>query len=268
MKLKILNVDKTEKGTIELPSQFTEQVSHDLIKRAVMAIRANKRQAYGSSPTAGRRQSAKISRRRRNYKGSYGLGISRVPRKTMSRRGRRFNWMGAFAPGTVGGRRAHPPKAEKIWKIKINKKENRKAIRSAISATLNKELVMKRGHKVPSTYPFIFGSGIEAIQKTKEAVKAMAATGFEEEMKRADHKSIRAGKGKMRGRKYTTKKGPLLVVSKKCALMKSARNIPGIDIVEVDKINAEMLAPGATPGRMTIFTEQAMERMSKERLFN
>ncbi|MBI2133274.1 50S ribosomal protein L4 [Candidatus Woesearchaeota archaeon] len=267
MKLKILNTDNTEKGSVEMPDQFNEPFRPNLIKRAVITLQANRRQPYGASPTAGKRQSAKISRRRRNFKGSYGIGISRVPRKTVSRRGRRFIWVGAFAPGTVGGRRAHPPKAEKILEKKINKKENRKAIRSAMAASLNPELVKGRGHKVPDNYPFILTSNIENTGKTKDAVKILQTLGLKEELTRTKEKKIRAGKGKMRGRKYEKKTGPLLVVSKKCELIKSARNIPGINIIEVDKINAELLAPGATPARLTIFTEQAVERIGKEKLF-
>ncbi len=267
MKLSILNTDNTEKGSIELPQQFNEPINKDLIKRAVSVLQANRRHPYGASPTAGKRQSAKISRRRRNYKGAYGMGISRVPRKTMSRRGRRFIWTGAFAPGTVGGRRAHPPKAEKIFARKINKKENRKAIRSALTATLSKEMVKSRGHLIPEKYPFIISNNIETVNKTKDAVKIFSSIGLQNELDRTKEKKIRSGKGKARGRKYITKIGPLLIVSKKCELLKSARNIPGISIVEVDKINAEMLAPAANPARLTIFTENAIDRLGKEKLF-
>ncbi len=266
MKVQIIGLDNVKKGELKLPVQFDEPVNPGLIKRAVVAIWANDRQPYGASPTAGKRQSAKISRRRRNYKGSYGLGISRVPRKTMSRSGRRFNWVGAFAPGTVGGRRAHPPKAEKNWSIKINKQENRKAIRSALAATVSKQIVSDHGHRVPESYPFIL-SGVEDIAKTADAKKFMTLLGLSDELDRTKEKSIRAGKGKARGRKYKMKVGPLFVVSKKCTLMKSARNIPGIEIVEVSKLNAKMLAPGAKPGRLTIFSDQAIERLGKERIF-
>lgn len=267
MKLKIFDSNSAEKGSVEMPSQFSEPVNKDIIKRAVITLQSNRRHSYGASPTAGKRQSAKISRRRRNYKGAYGTGVSRVPRKTMSRSGRRFNWVGAFAPGTVGGRRAHPPKAEKIWAKKINKKENRKAIRSAMAATLVKELVSKRGHKMPENYPFVMSSDIEAVNKTKDAVKILGSIGFNDEIARTSVRKIRAGKGKVRGRKYIVKKGPLFVVSKKCSLMKSLRNVPGAEVVEVDKINAELLAPGAAPGRLTVFTELAIERLGKEKLF-
>src|SRR3989338_3183716 len=135
MKVKIIDINNKDIGERELPIQFSEDIRPDLIHRAVVTIQKNKRHPYGASPEAGKRHSAKLSRRRRDYKGSYGHGISRVPRKIMSRRGTRMNWVGAIAPGTVGGRQAQPPKAEKIWVKKNNKAENRKAIRSAIAAT-------------------------------------------------------------------------------------------------------------------------------------
>ena len=111
----------------------------------------------------------------------YGHGISRTPRKILSRRGTQFNWQGALVPNTVGGRRAHPPKAEKNWQEKINKKERRKAIRSAMAATVNKELVAERGHVVPDNYPFVLESGLELLDKTKQIVDALKRLGFEKE---------------------------------------------------------------------------------------
>jgi large subunit ribosomal protein L4e len=267
MKLRILGLNKENKGEKELPVQFNEEIRQDLIKRAVLAIKANKRQPYGASPEAGKRASAKLSRRRHDYKGAYGYGISRVPRKILSRRGTRFNWVGAFAPGTVGGRRAHPPKAEKQLKQKINKKERRKAIRSAISATVIKELVEKRNHKVPEEYPFIISSDIENIEKIKELRKILESLGLKEELKRCEKKKVRAGKGKIRGRKYKKKTGPLIVVSERCNLMKKCTNIAGVNIEIVNKINTEILAPGAEIGRLTFFTDKAINKMEKEKLF-
>ena len=266
MKIKILSMARAEKGTANLPAQFNEPVRQDLIKRAVLAIYANSRQPYGADPEAGKKSHAKLSRRRRAYKGSYGHGISRVPRKIMSRSGTQFNWTGAFSPNTVGGRRAHPPKAEKIWKQKVNKKENRKAIRSAIAATLIKHLVESRGHRVPSEYPFVVESKIESISKTKDLVSALEKLGFGDELARADRK-IRAGKGKSRGRKYKKTRGMLIVFSNDCPLRKAANSILGVEAVGIKCINAETLAPGAIPGRMTIFTEGAIELMEKEKLF-
>jgi len=266
MKADILNTKGEKVKTINLPEQFSEEIRPDVIKRAVLAIQANKRQPYGASTRAGKRASAKLSRRRRKYRGAYGHGISRVPRKILTRRGTNFFWVAAVAPGTVGGRRAHPPKAEKIWKQKVNIKERRLAIRSALSATCIKEIVEKRGH-ISKHIPIIIESSFENAKQTKEIREALIKLGLEKELERASVKKIRPGKGKSRGRKYKTRKGPLIVVSAKCELQRSANNIPGIDISVVNSLNAELLAPGSEPGRLTIFTDKAIDRLEKEKLF-
>jgi large subunit ribosomal protein L4e len=267
MKLKVLTKQGTEKGNLDLPSQFSEPVRDDLIKRAVLSLQSIRRQPYGSDPEAGKRASADLSKRRRKYRGMYGHGISRTPRKILSHRGTQFNWQGAFAPNTVGGRRAHPPKAEKIWEQNINKKERRKAIRSAMAATINKEIVNERGHVIPDNYPFVIESGLELLDKTKQVLDALNKLGFEKELERSGKKSIRAGRGKMRGRKYKKTNGPLIVISKECKLEKAAKNIPGVDVVKVNALNAELLAPGAVAGRATLFTQAALEKLDKEKLF-
>lgn len=266
MKADIFNIQGEKVRTIDLPAQFSEEVRPEIIKRAVLAIQANKRQPYGALIGAGQRQHGKLSRRRREGKGSYGHGISRVPRKIMSHRGRNYFWVGAVAPGMVGGRRAHPPKAEKDWSQKVNTKERRLAIRSAISATCIKEVVANRGHKFKHL-PIIIDSSFETFSKTKEVIDVLLRLGLEKELERASVKKIRPGVGKTRGRRYKTRKGPLIVVSTKCALQSSARNIPGVDVCTVESLNAELLAPGCEPGRLTIFTEKSVERIEKEKLF-
>lgn len=267
MKLNILNLTKNKIGEIKLPTQFQEEFRPDLIHRAVLAAQSHKKQAYAPSEEAGKRASAKLSRRRRDYRGSYGFGISRVPRKIMTRRGTRMNWVGAFAPGTVGGRRAHPPKTEKALRKKINDKERIRAIRSAITATVSKDVVAERGHIMPDEYPFVLDDGIESMDKTGKLLDALKKLGLEDELARVAKKKIRAGKGKARGRKYKRKKGPLIVVSKTDKLRKAASNIPGIDVVEVNDLNAEMLAPGGKAGRLTLWTSAAISTLEKESLF-
>ena len=267
MNLDILDLTKNKVGEIKLPSQFEEEFRPDLIKRAVLAVQSHKRQPYSSSEGAGKRASSKLSRRRRDYKGSYGYGISRVPRKIMSRRGTRMNWVGAFAPGTVGGRRAHPPKSEKIIWEKINEKERAKSIRSAIASTISKDIVAARGHIIPNNYPFVLDDKFESIEKTKNLLEILKKLGLGDELSRVGIKKVRSGKGKVRGRKYTKKKGPLIVVSKRDKLNKAVANIPGIDIVDIRSLNAELLAPGATAGRLTLWTSAAINILEKERLF-
>ena len=267
MKLKIMDASKNTVGEIQLPHQFHEDYRPDLIQRAFLAIQTHKRQPYSSSPQAGKRASAKLSRRRRKYRGSYGIGISRVPRKIMTRSGTRMNWVGAFAPGTVGGRRAHPPKTEKIWWIKINDNERTKALRSAIAATIMREIVAERGHLIPKEYPFVLEDKFELISKTKDIIDSFKKLGLDGELRRVEQKSIRAGKGKSRGRKYKKKKGFLVVVAKKEKIIQAVSNIPGVDVVEVKSLNAEVLAPGGKPGRLTLWTASAINILEKEKLF-
>ena len=267
MELSILSLTKTSIGKIMLPKQFEEEIRPDLIKRNVLCLQANRRQPYGAYKDAGKRSSAEVSRRRRKYRGSYGIGISRVPRKVMSRRGTRMNWVGAFAPGTVGGRRAHPPKAEKVWDKKINKKEKKKAIRSAIAATVSKEYVKQRGHIIPNEYPFVLESNIESTSKTSQAKNTLEKLGLKNELERVSERKIRAGKGKSRGRKYKTKRGILLVVSDKCNLLKAVANMQGVEVCRVKELNTEMLAPGGLPGRLTLFTDKSIKILEKDKLF-
>jgi len=259
MRLKVLSITGNELGQVDLPVQFLEPVREDLIKKAVLAIQNNKRQAYGSYEQAGKRHAVRLSKRRRAYRGSYGRGISRVPRKILSRRGTQFYWQGAFAPGTVGGRRAHPPKAEKVWKWKINAKERRKAICSAMNAVMNKDMVAQRGHLLPKNYPFVLAEGLERISKTKELIKTLQNLGLGDELERVAKTKIRAGKGKIRGRRNIIKKGVLLVVSDTKHVRKATRNIPGVDVINIKRLNAEVLAPGGHPGRLAVFTTKVFE---------
>jgi len=267
MKIPILDLQKRKTGAKELPLQFDEEYRPDLIRRAVLSLQSAARQAYGASPEAGLRHSVDVSKRRRDYKGCYGYGISRVARKIFSRNGMRMSWQGAFSPQTRGGRRSHPPKATKIMEQGINRKENRKAIRSAMAATLSKMVVEMRGHKVPTEYPFIIQSDLESVNKTQEVEKVLQSLGFEAELERSSQKKIRAGRGTSRGRKYQRKKGLLLVVSEECPLLKAAQNVPGLDVVIAKSLNAELLAPGAMPGRVTLWTEKAIDLIQKEKLF-
>jgi large subunit ribosomal protein L4e len=262
MKLPVFDKTGTEVKKKELPKQFNELVRADLIYKAVVTIQANKRQPYGADPEAGMKVSAKLSRRRRDYKGSYGHGIARSPRKILSHRGTRFNWVGALAPNTVGGRRAHAPKADRIWAKKLNTKERKKAICSALAATVDKKLIVTRGHILPEKFPFILSDDIQSIDKTKDVIKFLYALGFKDELDRTNGKTQRAGKGKNRARPYKTKKSILFVVSENCALNKAAANVSGVEIVTPDHLNAELLAPGTHPGRLTLYTEGAIDKIA------
>ena len=267
MKLDVYDFEGEKKSSIELSEEYNVSLRPDVIRRAVLYLQSLLRQPYGSKEKAGMRHSADLSRRRRKYRGSYGKGISRVPRKILSRRGLNFVWVGAVAPGTVGGRRAHPPKAEKNWIKNINKKERRLAIVSALNAVFNRELVLERGHKAPENYPFAIISDFENVSKTKDAVKILESLGFKEELERAKVKKVRAGKLKNRGRPYKKKKSLLVVVSENVPVKDALSNVPGVDVVRYDELNALLLAPGTHYGRITLFTDKALNSLIEKKLF-
>ncbi len=258
MKVKVYDLNGNPVKEIELPFHFEEPVRKDLIRRAFLAIMSHRRVPYGPNPQAGF-DVAWTSKRRRDYRSSYNRGISRIPRKILVRRGSQFIWIGAKVPQAVGGRRAHPPKVNKKFYELINKKERRKAIRSAIAATFVDYFVEKRGHKGKS---YVLVSEVEELKKTKEFVDLLKKLNLEEELERIEYKKIRAGKGKMRNRPYRIKKGPLVVISTKDSpLFKAVKNIQGIDVVDVRNLNVELLAPGGEPGRLTIWSEKAIEEL-------
>jgi large subunit ribosomal protein L4e len=251
MKADILSLEGKKIKSIDLPSQFSEEYRSDLINRAVLAIFSHKRQSYGAFERAGKQQSAKLSRRRHNYKTAYGIGISRVPRKTMWRRGTQFGWVGAFAPGMVGGRKAHPPKPGKIWDEKINRKERRKAIRSALAGTIIREL--NNNYDVP----FVIENRFEDISKAKDVEKIFDSLKLTSELERCREKTIRAGVGKLRGRKYKKNAGLLLVTGNNEKLKTNV-----IDVTNAKSLNVTDLANGGA-GRLTMYTEEAIKNLGE-----
>jgi large subunit ribosomal protein L4e len=172
----------------------------------------------------------------------------------------------AFAPSTVGGRQPHPPRAEKKILKRISKKEARLALCSAIAATASKENVASRGHAIEDVpqIPLIVTDSIEALTKTKEVEEAFTILGVLSDVDRVKaSRKIRAGKGKRRGRKIKQAVGPLIVVAENSSLVKAASNLPGVDVVVVKNLNAELLAPGTHPGRLTLWSSSAIAQLDK-----
>jgi large subunit ribosomal protein L4e len=249
---KIFNLEGKPVGKINLPPIFGTVLRPDAIRRAVLAIQSNRLQRQGRDPMAGKRTTAESR--------GVNLGISRMPR-TKGGAGR-----GAFAPGTVGGRAAHPPSSDKKIVKRIPKKERRLAIFSAIAATASEELVASRGHSVEDVpgIPLIVADDLEGLKRVKEVEGALVHLGvFSDILRVKESRKIRAGKGKYRGRKIKQAVGPLIVVAKNNGIMEAARNIPGIDVVTARNLNVEILAPGAHPGRLTIWTSSAIGELSR-----
>ncbi len=244
--MKVKSITGKDLRTITLPKQFKEEVRVDLIKRAFNAIRSHEVQPQGVSPNAGMRHAVELKKHRKVFKSVYGHGRSRTPRKVMSARGRQFSLVGSQAPFTVGGRKAHPPVSIKVIAEKINKKERRKAIRSAISAS-----------KV-----MIIEDKFEKLKKTVDVIKALTNNGLSINSK----KRLKKGVARLRGRSVSYSKGPLLIVSDNNDLLK-INNIPGVDVVKVNELNVKLLAPGSIPGRVTVWSESSIKKLSDGGLF-
>jgi large subunit ribosomal protein L4e len=241
---------------IELPQIFEEEYRPDIIKRAVISSQTARIQPWGTDPMAGKRTTAESF-------GS-GRGAAMVPRVKGSKHP--AGSKAAFVPQSIGGRKAHPPRVNTIYHEKVNKKERVLAIRSAIAATSDKELVEKRGHKIANLeqIPFVVDDELETIKTTKETREIFKDLGIMDDILRAKNgRKVRSGKGKLRGRKYRNPKGPLVVVGNDRGISLGARNHPGIDVVEVNNINAELLAPGTHAGRLTIYTKSAIDKLGE-----
>jgi len=249
----------------DLPNQFNERVRPDIIKRANLSIKSKKRQAYGADPEAGLRHVVYWKKQQNAYRGQKGKGMSRTPRKIRVRRGSQIYGDGAEAPQTVGGRAAHPPKSEKDFTEEINDKERRKAIRSAIAATADQELVSDK-HDYSGEVPIV-EEDISGIEKTQELKEKLLDLGLEDELERASQKNVRGGMGKNRGRKYTRKVGPLVVVAEDNGVIDAANNLAGVDASLVDQLNAEKLAPGAQPGRLVVWSEKSLEKLEENGMY-
>jgi len=242
-------------GTITLPDIFHTPFRPDVIKRTVVALQSHRLQPQGRNPMAGKRTTAESI--------GTGYGIARLPRVKGSRYPKARQ--AAFAPSTVGGRATHPPTSEKVIYKRINKKERRLGIRSAIAATASAELVSDRGHiigEVPSL-PLVVSDELQSVSKSSEIREVFKKLGLWADVEKVKYsRKIRAGRGKMRGRRYKQAIGPLIVVGEDRGVVRAARNHPGVDVIEVERLNAELLAPGTHPGRLTVWTKSAVEKVS------
>ena len=256
---------------ITLPEVFNTEIRHDLVKSAVHASRANRRQPYGHREHDGKRSPQPGMKHSVEWWGK-GRGVSRIMRKTGQR-------TAAQNPHTRGGRRAHGPMVAKKWSQKLNSKQKIMARNSAISASVDKSIVSARGHKFSDEvrFPIIIGDYMESRNGTDEKydlesiplqystrkfVAMMEGLGLGDDLIRAkEGRKIRAGKATMRGRKYRTPKSILLVVSKKEGLHKAAKNVPGVDVIATKDLSAEDLAPGGDIGRLTVWTKSAIEEL-------
>ena len=263
MKANILNIEGKKTKEINLPKCFSHKIREDIVAK-ILEVKKTK-QPYGASPIAGKQYSAsgKLVHRRHVWKSQYGRGISRIPRKILTRRGSQFRWEGATVPSTRGGRRAHPPKSiSMINTKKINKKEMRIALASSISATADNKEVSKRYERLKDTkidkFPLVAESKIVSLKAKpflESLKKILGKDLFELALKK---KTIRSGKGKLRGRKYKKNAGMLIVIGDNETLKTMA-----LDVVKVKSLGVTDLAKGGI-GRLTLYTKQSIKDLGEK----
>jgi len=240
-------------GKLELPNCFDTPLRRDLIRRAVVAIQSGTFQPQGRDPMAGKRTTAQ----------SIGVGhaMSRVPRVKGDRYPR--GNLAAFAPNTVKGRLTWPPVSSKTLRKKVNRKELKLAMLSAVAATTSGELVRARGHRIPPDVelPLIVSNDVEQLTESSEAMKILKNFKIWDDVEYASKRRYRGGRGSIRGRPHKHSVSVLMVVEKKQGVQRAFRNFQGVTVVDVASLNVCDLAPGTHPGRLTIWTQSAIKSL-------
>jgi large subunit ribosomal protein L4e len=240
--------------SVVLPAVFRAPIRTDIVNFVHDQMRRNKRQAHAVSDKAGEQTSAE----------SWGTGraVARIPRVRGG--GTHRSGQGAFGNMCRGGRMYAPLKVWRKWHRKINLKQRRYALVSAIAASGVPSLVLARGHSIETVpeVPLVLSDKIQDLKKTKEAVAVLRKVGaWSDILKVYASKHTRAGKGKMRNRRTVMKRGPVIIYDKDNGVKKAFRNIPGVSLLSVERLNLLRMAPGGHVGRFVIWTESAFKKL-------
>ncbi|XP_068627193.1 large ribosomal subunit protein uL4 [Battus philenor] len=241
-------------SSIALPFVFKAPIRPDLVNDVHVSMSKNSRQPYCVSKEAGHQTSAE----------SWGTGraVARIPRVRGG--GTHRSGQGAFGNMCRGGRMFAPTKPWRRWHRRVNLRQRRAAAAAAVAAAGVPALVQARGHiieKIPEL-PLVVSDKVQEINKTKQAVIFLRRIkAWSDVLKVYKSQRLRAGKGKMRNRRRVQRKGPLIIYYKDQGLTRAFRNIPGVDLLKVDKLNLLKLAPGGHVGRFIIWTKSAFERL-------
>ena len=252
-----LTITGTKEGEIELPLVFATPYRRELIHKAYTNLNSHKFQRQGRHPTAGMDVVADSN------DPPTGQGVSRVARMSGGGGGRQGQ--GGEVASTRGGRQAHPPIVEKVIYKKLNKKEKKLALCSAIAATASKKLVESRGHKIEGieSFPIIVTDDIEAISKASEITKVLDSLKLTQDVKRLETRKPRTGKSSLRGRSKKVGKSVLFVTKNSANIAKAIGSIPGIEAKNARDLSVLDLAPGSDPIRLTVYSKSAIEEIGK-----
>ncbi|QIX01478.1 hypothetical protein AMS68_006995 [Peltaster fructicola] len=242
--------------TLTLPNVFKSPIRPDIVQAVHTGMAKNKRQPYAVSEKAGHQTSAE----------SWGTGraVARIPR--VSGGGTHRAGQAAFGNQCRSGRMFAPTKVWRKWHQKINLGQKRFATVSALAASSSAALLLARGHHISNVaeVPLVIASTAfadGAIKKTSAAVSLLKTVGAGADVEKVkSSRKIRAGKGKLRGRRHRQRRGPLVVYDPEKDgkdLVSAFRNIPGVETSSVYALNLLQLAPGGHLGRFIIWTSSA-----------
>lgn len=195
---------------------------------------------------------------------SWGTGraVARIPRVRGG--GTHRSGQGAFGNMCRGGRMFAPTKTFRNWHTRTNVNQKRYAICSAIAASGVPALVMSKGHIINETpeFPLVVSDKIQDYNKTKQAIIFLRKLKLWNDVKKVyNSQRNRAGVGKMRNRRRVQRKGPLIIYNEDKGLSKAFRNVPGVDTLNVNRLNLLKLAPGGHVGRFVVWTESAFRAL-------
>jgi large subunit ribosomal protein L4e len=259
-KLQVLDINgnKAKEITSEI---FDGDIRQDVIQKIVEAEK--EMQPYAPFYKAGMQTSASgnVHHNRHVWKTDRGKGMSRYPKKRMSDKGERFVWVAAAIPGVRKGRRAHPPKILRA-ELKINQKEMQLGFLSALALISSVEMVKikydgLKSKEIKVKLPLIVDAKMLSL-KTAEFFSSLKKIIGEDLFDIAiQESSIRAGRGKMRNRKYKKNAGLLLVTANNESI-----KISGIDVKKVKDIKiADFASNGA---RLVMFTENSIKDLENK----
>lgn len=256
MKVPVYEADGNTEGEIDLPPVFDTPYRYDIIHKVYTCLRSHLFQPKGTHPTAGQDVSAD------SYDPPTGHGQARMAR--IRGGGGRRQGEAAEVASTRGGRQAHPPKARKSIYKKVNRKERRLALCSAIAATASRDTIEARGHATDGIphLPVVVSNEVEKITSTKDMLLLMNALKLSGDMSRLERRRARSGKPALRGRSKKTGKSVLFVASSSAKLAKACGSLPGVDAVDARNLSVLDLAPGSAPARLTVYTKDAVNEIA------
>lgn len=253
----VVRADGTGDGEVELPRVFETPVRGDLIARAYTIMDTHRLQPKGTHPTAGMDVVA------RTANPPTGQGQARIARIRTS--GGRRQGEAAGVASVRGGRQAHPPKAERTIHKRINRKERRLALCSAIAATADRGLVASRGHRVPegAALPLVVSDDVEETATAKGVRALLGSLGLYADVERLLSRRRRSGKAALRGRTKKVGKSVLFVTAGgDGALARACGALPGVETRRARDLSVLDLAPGATAARLTVYTRAAIAEIA------